>query len=343
MRKPWSPGLFSKRLATRLAILYNTHMDPFYQSQLSFLLALQNIGGLTGLMEFFTFLGREQFFLLLLPFIYLCLDPAAGARLVLILVCGDSINGFLKLAFHLPRPYWIDSRVQALSTETSYGLPSGHAQTAASVWFFIAGALRRPWGWAAAAVIVGLISLSRLYLGVHFPSDIVGGWFAGGAFLFAYLKIEPGAKVWLSQLDLGRQIAVAFIASLALALAGVGIRAALNGISDPEPWAALAADARSLAGTFAGAGSVCGIGIGLALANRWARFSAGGPLVKRVARFVIGLFCVGLVFFGLRAFFPGEPEVVALPLRYLRYALVTFTAIFIVPWSLLKLRLAEPK
>jgi hypothetical protein len=127
----------------------------------------------------------------------------------------------LKLAFHLPRPYWIDRRVLALAAESSYGLPSGHAQDAVAIWGFVAAQLRRPWAWAAALVLVLLISLSRVYLGVHFPTDVLGGWVSGGILLFAFVRWEQPVTAWLRRLNLWPQIALAFGLSLVyLALTG---------------------------------------------------------------------------------------------------------------------------
>ena len=150
-------------------------MDAILQWGISLVLALQNIGGLEGVMQFFTFLGSEEFFLLVLPLVYWCVDAAVGARGAVVLVASVALNGLLKLVFHLPRPYWIDRRVQAMASETSYGLPSGHAQNAAALWSFLAAQMKRQWAWAVALALIFFISLSRLYLGVHFLTDSLGG------------------------------------------------------------------------------------------------------------------------------------------------------------------------
>jgi len=316
-------------------------MDAILQSQIELVIALQNIGGLASVMKLFTFLGDELFFLVLLPLVYLCFDAGVGARLAFVLFFGDALKHILKIAFHLPRPYWIDSRVQALSTETSYGLPSGHAQTATGVWFFLASALKKPWAWGAAGVVVLLISLSRIYLGVHFPMDIAGGWIIGGIFLWAFWQIEPRAKAWLSNLGLWGQIGAALLGALAIVLVGAVARAAVAGVVDPAAWASFAAEARSLDGLVTDAGSLFGVGVGLVMTNRWARFNAGGPIAKRAARFVLGMVCIGIVYFGLSAIFPRQPEALGLSLRFVRYSLATWVAIFAAPWLLLKLKLAD--
>ena len=113
-------------------------MDPVMKWGIGLILILQSIPGLTLLMQFFTFLGNEPFYLFILPAIYWCLDPRLGRRLALILVLSNSLNGLLKIAFHLPRPAWIDPRIKVLSLEKSYGLPSGHAMNAVALWGYLA-------------------------------------------------------------------------------------------------------------------------------------------------------------------------------------------------------------
>ncbi len=343
-------------------------MDAFLQSQIPFILALQKLAALTAPMEFFSFLGGEEFFLILLPLVYLSIDAGLGARLAFVLLLGNSLNWTLKLALHLPRPYWFDSRVQALAAETSYGIPSGHAQNATSVWLFLAsafgkhpeprpehgrrgtlsGAQAKPkWkskgAWVTALALVGLISLSRLYLGVHFPMDVIGGWLFGGLFLMAFLWLEPKATQWLHKIGLGGQVATATAVAALVVVIGLITRSLIAGSPDPESWAAFAAEARSLEGLITSAGSIFGVGVGLAMANRWARFNAGGPLGKRAARFVVGLIGMIILWAGLRAIFPREPETVALVFRFVRYGLATWWAIFLAPWVFLKFKLAEAR
>ncbi len=326
-------------------------MDTIQQLQIGITIAFQQLGGLTGLMKAFSFLGQEEFFLFALPVVYWCVDASTGGRLAVLLVLSNSVNVLLKLAFHLPRPYWVDSRVQALATETSYGLPSGHAQNAVSIWFFFAGAFQKhpeqrdsrmaKGAWLAAAAVVLMISLSRIYLGVHFVTDVIGGWIVGAILLAAFLKFESKAKEWLKTLGTWGQVGAAFGAALVVALLGVGVRATLAGSPDPSAWAGFAAEARNLEAVFSSAGTVFGVGAGLALASRWARFDAGGQPAKRAARFVIGLIGAMIFYLGLRFVFPREPEAVGMFFRFVRYALTTWWVIFLAPWVFLKINLAD--
>jgi len=330
-------------------------MDTLMQWDLSVILTLQVIPGLTGVMRLFTFLGNEEFFLLLLPLLYWCVNSAAGARLAIVLLASNSLSNLLKLAFHSPRPYWVDTRVQALSAEPSYGLPSGHAMNGVSVWGFLAAQLKQRWAWAAALVLIALISLSRLYLGVHFVNNVLGGWIFGGALLWAFLRWETPARAWLKRLDVWRQIGLAFAVSLVYLGLVAATLTLIARTPDPSEWgqvarAAVSAeesenayDPRNVEGEVNSAGLIFGLGAGLALASRWARFDAGGPWGKRIARFVVGLIGVLVIWRGLALVFPEEPFLLAMTLRYLRYALTIFWVLYLAPWVFMKMKLAAPQ
>jgi len=316
-------------------------VDTFLQTQLGINLSLQQIGGLTAIMQGFTFLGSEEFFIAALTLIYLCIDASRGGRVVLLLLIGDSLNGFFKMIFHLPRPYWMDSNVKALAQETSYGLPSGHAQDATTVWLFIAYTLKKRWAWIAALALVLLISLSRLYLGVHFSIDVIGGWIVGGIFLAVYLWIEPSIKERLLTLGMWGQVGVSLGAAIFIILLGVIAQAAIASSPDAAAWSAFAKDARSLESFVSRAGALFGAGAGLAMMYQGARFDAGGSFKNRAIRFVIGLLGVLALRFGLSAIFPKEPEMIGFFFRFVRYAIMLWWAVYLAPWWLLKMKLAE--
>ena len=142
-------------------------MDSIFQLGIAFAVWFQGLGSwLTVPMKFFTFLGSEEFFLLFLPVIYWCVDAGLGLRLGAMLLFNSGVNDFFKLAMHGPRPYWFSTQVQALSSETSFGVPSGHAQMAVGLWGVLAAYTRRGWAWAMTTLTpawlmasVGCISL----------------------------------------------------------------------------------------------------------------------------------------------------------------------------------------
>jgi membrane-associated phospholipid phosphatase len=151
--------------------------------------------GLTALMKAVTSLGGAYFYLPLLFIIFWCIDEKKGLRLGLLLLVSTWINMVLKDLLKQPRPFNLDPSV-GLAFESSYGIPSGHAQMSLVFWVFMAA-----WGrgkfekfktplTAGAVFIVLLVAFTRLYLGLHFPTDILAGWVLSGIVLGVYFLTE---------------------------------------------------------------------------------------------------------------------------------------------------------
>ena len=313
-------------------------------------LILQGLGTwLLAPMQFFSFLGTEQFYLFIAPGILWCLDAGLGLRLGLGLAISSSVNSILKPVFHSPRPYWISERVEALAAETSFGIPSGHAQNAVVVWGLLAAWIKKTWAWIVAIFLMLMIGLSRLYLGVHFLGDVLAGWLIGALILWAILRLERPTLTWLSRYPIGGQILAALIASLVLILIGILTRLPLSGWSVPEAWATLAARAPNaealeplaLSGLVSQAGVFFGMALGGILLKQLGWFDARGPALHRVVRYLIGLVGVLAIYTVLGAVFPGDEGLVALMLRYLRYALIGLWVAYAAPWLFLRLNLAK--
>ena len=329
-------------------------MDAVSRWGIDLILILQRFSpGLDGLMKTLSFLGEENFFLILIPFLYWCVDTAWGMRALAVLVLSDFTNGLFKGAFHAPRPHWIDPRVKALSVETSYGIPSGHAQNAAAVWGLLARAINTGWAWVGAVILVLAISLSRIYLGVHFPHDVVAGWIIGAVVLAVWQWAEPRVGRWLKPKPLVAQIGAALALSFLMLGVALAARAALAGVADPPSWETQAAsaapppagrpatDPRNMDGLLVTLGVVFGVGAGFALMRRYTPFDAGGPWVKRLVRLTLGLAVLVALRVTLGAIFPVEPPTVGMLFRYLRYALMGLWMIWLAPWVFIRIGLAE--
>lgn len=162
--------------------------------------------GLPGLHGFFlliTQLGSEQAYVVLLALYYWLVDPSSGRRLGLLLGLNFALNSLLKQALDLPRPYQLDpslASAEAVETGTGPGFPSGHAQGAALFWGYLALRHPRRWLLVLSPLLVVLVSLSRVYLGVHFPLDVLGGVAIGlgvlllGAFFPAFPLPAPALR-----------------------------------------------------------------------------------------------------------------------------------------------------
>ena len=127
----------------------------------------------------------------------------AAARFFAVAAWGGMILGWaLKLVFRRPRP---DVVPHLLGSVESWSFPSGHALDSAAVYLAAAlavgrlgagGALRR-WAIGFALVLAFLVGGSRVFLGVHYPSDVVAGWTIGLAWIAVCSRVgnrpaEPG-------------------------------------------------------------------------------------------------------------------------------------------------------
>jgi len=308
-------------------------MITFLQVDLSWIIAFQSLGNwLVAPMKFFSFLGSEEFFILALPVLYWSVDAALGLRVGVILLVSGGINDLFKLAFHSPRPYWVSADVKALSAETSFGLPSGHAQISVSVWGMAAAYLRRAWVWGAAIFLMLMIGLSRPFLGVHFFEDVFTGWLLGAALLWLFLRTWQPVADWAKRQSFGRQALVAFLVSLAIVLLNALFLSAWQekGQAALRDWTAMAAQAGveelpaplSLSGALTNAGTLFGLLVGVAWMAPRGGWQAAGPAWKRVVRYLVGLVGVFLLWYGLGALFPRGESLLPYVLRYLRYALL---------------------
>jgi membrane-associated phospholipid phosphatase len=171
---------------------------------------------LTGFMLGITWLGSTTAYLILLPLIYWCIDEKKGFKLGLAILISAWLNLSFKYLLNQPRPFFpgYDPSV-GMIPERLGGLPSGHAQNALVMWIIIASWIKRKWAFIAAGLVVLLVSFSRIYLGVHFPTDIPGGWVLGGAVLSGYFALKDRLEQLLESVGLRAQMisiaAVSFI------------------------------------------------------------------------------------------------------------------------------------
>jgi membrane-associated phospholipid phosphatase len=319
-------------------------MDALQELTFVIILALQKLSpALDGVMNFFTFLGKIEFYLLIIPFIYWAVDKRLGYRLLLVLITTDIFASTLKLLFHQPRPYWL-GKVAGLGVETSYGIPSSHASDSLAVWGYLAYRLNKKWLWILVSVFVFFIGLSRLYLGVHFLHDVLFGWLLGLVVIWIFIKTEDRVAAWAKGQSILSQVGIAFAISLLVVLAGQLVQIWLSGISDPPEWSSFAAQARTPTYAFTLAGSLFGAVAGYVLMKRYAPFENQGSGLQQLGRYVLGIVLVLILYTGLDILFgmiAADETILGFALRYLRYASVTFIVTFIVPWIFLKIRLAK--
>jgi membrane-associated phospholipid phosphatase len=318
-----------------------------FQWELELIRWLQSFQGLEQPMKFFSLFGNEEFFLLAIPFIYWCINSRLGIRVAAILILSTGSNTLAKLIFHTPRPYWIDPGIQALSSETTYSIPSAHAQNALSIWGYLAQQIKQR-SWIVAAVIIFLISVSRLYLGMHSLIDVLAGWMIGTVILLVAARWQSQVIDWLAHRTLRQQVSLSFAISMIYFVLAIAILS----ITPPVPteWVQQATAAnptgepiapRSTDTPTTVAGLIFGYGASLAVAVRQVRFSTGGSVGKRALRFVVGALGTLILWLGLRYATPESIPVLAIVVRYLRYAATIFWVVYGAPRLFIRAGLAE--
>jgi membrane-associated phospholipid phosphatase len=164
---------------------------------MEFIIFLQSFASpfMDKLMYYITQLGSERAYIVFLIVVFLSIDSAIGRRLGLFLLLSFYINQHLKMFMDTTRPFILDPSIirssEAIATAEGGGFPSGHAQSSMTLWGLMAFYFRRRWLWVLAIVLILLVSLCRLYLGVHWVIDVVGGLVIGVALMGLAMLLDP--------------------------------------------------------------------------------------------------------------------------------------------------------
>ena len=306
-------------------------MAPFWPAEIFVNLWLQNLGtSLAPIMQFFSFFGQVEFYIILLPLLYWCVDARLALQITSLLTFSGCSNSLLKITFHGARPYWFDPRIKAISSESSFGIPSGHAQNAVVIWGFLATKFQKKWTVFLFYGLILLISLSRLYLGVHFLSDILCGWFIGGIILFLFLKFEKPFLNWFNRFPLYQKTYFLFLFTVILFGSGLIWSAVQSQVPVPNDWllnakanpSAVPVSPYSPNDIVTFSGVFFGISAGYVWLNDKMTYKPGqGSFIQKTLRFLIGLIGVLIIVYGLGFVLPGGVDLLASMMRYVRFAL----------------------
>lgn len=256
--------------------------------------------------------------------IYWCVSRQAGYRLGVTVLSANLVGQSLKVICRVPRPWVLDPRVQpvpeAVGSATGYSFPSGHTGSATSFFGTLCLWARRRWISILCAAMVALVMLSRLYLGVHTPQDVLVSLAVAGLITLAVARVFPHLQ--------GRPHRL-FILSIAAGVvsAGMLILAAL--------WVAAGWESGMMADCVKSAGALTGLVWGWYLQEKHIRFDVRARLPVQVLKVLIGLATLGLVMAGLKAL-AGDSLLLALP----RYLLIVLYASAGYP-ALMKLALGQ--
>jgi membrane-associated phospholipid phosphatase len=286
--------------------------------------------GLTIIMQAITNIGSAAAYMVLIPFIYWCVDEKKGLRLSVTLLVSAWLNLAMKCLLDQPRPFFegYDPSLGMIA-EKMGGFPSAHAQNSLVMWMIIAS-----WGiprrlscavrFGIAVLLCLLIGFSRIYLGVHFPTDILGGWLLGGLILCVYFLAGKRIETWFE----ARSPRAALIAAATLAFAMNMYR--------PSEYMLIPG------------GMILGLGIGCFLNRRYIDFKASindrvgtEKRLTLLVRYDLGITAMVLLFVATGKIINGVHDSGNYQLYFFsRYILAALLLSAGAPWVFRKLRLA---
>ncbi|MGB8251721.1 MAG: phosphatase PAP2 family protein [Anaerolineaceae bacterium] len=296
---------------------------------------------LLPIMKFFSECATEEFFILVMPILYWCVDTAIGMRVGVVIMLSSSLVDILKMAFRFPRPYWLFSKVHSYTQETSFGLPSGHTQKAVAVWGTMAASFKKTWLWIVSIFMIIMIAVSRLYLGVHFLSDIVSGLLVGILFLVVYMKLETPVVRWAGKQSLWTIAITSLSVSLIPILVVAVIRNANAGWQIPTGWLVSNIDPFNMEGIITLNGTQFGMLFGYAWLHRKSRFEIKGTGLQLFSRYILGIAGIFAIRYGLKFIFPETTDLFGYSLRFIRYGFIGLWVTALAPFLFIKLKLSQ--
>lgn len=323
------------------------NMDALYEWGLEVIRWMQQFQSpfLTLTMQVISFFSTPAFYFGVVLLLYWCFDSGAGFKLGSAIIFSGALNTSIKEVLQVPRPFIRDSSVFIVE-ESGFSTPSGHSQGSATFYplfaKFVLGTkkcrhckLDKQCGGGRKlslcvlvrlCVAVGfplLIGLSRIYLGVHYPSDVLWGLTLGfltsvGMLLF-WKPVAEIVSSWRVSLQVLLVAAVVFLLNHFS-----GSHTSLNG-------------------------ALFGFLAGRIFWNRKAGFwDAAGTPFQRLIRLPLGLLVTGVVFGvvelakNLLGQLAASLELHPL-LKFLQFAGAGFAVVYLCPVLFIRLGIALPK
>jgi len=274
-------------------------MEQILAPQIEYLLLLQNFREITGgvLDNFFLFItscAEITVPAMVMACIYWCLDTKIGTYLFFNWSIGVVVCQFLKTFACIYRPWVLDSRVHpiesAIKMAGGYSFPSGHTQTAMSVYGGMAKSFGNKFFKIFMIILVLLVAFSRNYIGVHTPQDVIVSLILGFALLFfvdKMMKWVEGGK--------NRDLTVLFIVILSAVTLLVYEEFKVYPLDYLNGELLVNPDKMRLS-SFPKIGLYLGVFSGWVAARRFVKFDAKiGTVKEKIVRFIIGAAILGCI------------------------------------------------
>lgn len=270
---------------------------------------------LNTIFEGITILGEETLMILLVVTLWFAIDKKLAQKLLFITASSLCVNGIIKNLVKMPRPFSRGISCVREDTATGYSFPSGHTQGFATWSTVFAAHFKKNWLRIIVGLLIVLVGFSRMYLGAHYPSDVIVGIVLGvglallGNMLFQ--KIRDIKKLYLATVVLLSPFFIYFL-------------------FNPEP---LFADAYK---TF---GMLGGLTLVAYFEEKTDALSYDVSWWKKLLRIVIGLIVALALKEGIKALNVFDIMQISLLFDALRYLIVVFAVGFLCPVLFKKIKL----
>lgn len=224
-----------------------------------------------------TMLGEEYFYIAILSLIYWNINKQTARFLVLILALSATVNGAIKEIVGYSRPIG-EEGIRSIYTDTAVGtsFPSGHTQNATAFFGSAGLAAKNPVLWVIFSILILLVAISRLYLGVHWPLDVIAGIVFGVLSIiagkFIYNKCEREGEFWPYFVIFTLAVVSVFILDSSAYIKAVAL--------------------------------LIGYLVGYFFEENFLQFDVRAPLLTQIIKYIIGLAITGVIFLGLKMILP---------------------------------------
>ncbi len=247
--------------------------------------------------------GSEPAYIFIASLIFWCLDKKTGIRIMYVIIFSAFIAIISKNLFGMPRPPAYLHKV----IENDFGFPSGHAQVSASFWSYLGSVSKNNRIVAFGVIAVLLVSFSRIYLGVHYPGDVIGGIVFG--LIVAFISYRGEKRVLKIFNELNRILKYIIVLSIPLIIVLTG-----------SLQKSLIKEQLELGLVMAS------ISIGYLLEEDTINFMGVGNRKQAIKRAIIGIMILSLVYLISSILSLINPV-----FAYLKYGALGFSSIYIVP------------
>lgn len=275
--------------------------------ELEILRSIQSIANpfLDVLFQLITICGEQIVLISIISVVYWTLDKKFGEYIAYSVLTSVLLNNAIKDIFKMKRPIGEEGiRTLRPETATGYSFPSGHTQGASSFYGAMAIYLKKKAMYIIAAVMIILVGFSRLYLGVHYPKDVIVGAILGilTSFICYKLYMKFNNKMMLYIITF-----IIFIPALTFAHSTDFIK---------------------------GMGTYLGFLVGIFIEKKYVNFSTEGSTRNKIIRVILGLLILIALKSGLKLILPSGNV-----FAFIRYALISFIGIGIYPMIFKKFKI----